>query len=63
MTSQTKKFTPGTPAPSSGQYRIVGPRGGAEHTGVQNEPLPPTPHAGDRYVLVDRTNNGAGRDR
>jgi hypothetical protein len=60
-------LTPGTPAPGSGQYRIVGPRGGdrggAERTSIQNNPLPPTPHAGDRYVYVDATNNGAGKRR
>jgi hypothetical protein len=49
---------PGTPAKSSGQYELVGPRGG--HTGrevttVKGEPLPPTPSAGMGYVLVDPT--------
>lgn len=58
-------LSPGTPAPGSGQYRIVGPRGGdaggAERTSVRGEPLPPTPSAGQRYVYTDPTNNGAGR--
>jgi hypothetical protein len=58
-------LSPGTPAPNSGQYRIVGPRGGnvggTERTSIINKPLPPTPAAGQRYVSVDRTNNGAGR--
>jgi len=59
-----KKFTPGSKAPASGQYEIVGPRGGStgvERTVVRGEPLPPTPHAGQAYVLVDRTNNGSGK--
>ena len=55
---------PGTPAPRSGQYEIVGPRGGGtgkERTVVRNEPLPPPPKSGMGYVLVDPTKNGAGR--
>ncbi len=59
-----KKLTPGTPAPASGQYEIVGPRGGrtgVERTVVPGEPLPPTPHAGETYRIADRTNNGSGR--
>ncbi|MCJ1698031.1 hypothetical protein MT349_19785 [Rathayibacter caricis] len=62
-----ERFTPGTPAPNSGQYQIVGPRGGtrggAERTSIQNKPLPPTPNPGERYVFVDGTNNGAGKRR
>ena len=62
-----KPLRPGDPAPSSGQYLIVGPRGGnvggAERTSTQGNPLPPTPQAGQRYLLVDPTNNGAGRRR
>ena len=58
-------LTPGTPAPGSGQYLIVGPRGGvvggAERTSTQGKPLPPTPSAGQRYQYVDPTRNGAGR--
>jgi hypothetical protein len=61
-----QKLTPGTPAPASGQYEIIGPRGGqtgVERTVVRGEPLPPTPNAGETYRLVDRTHNGAGRGR
>lgn len=58
-------YNPGTPAPGSGQYRIVGPRGGnvggAERTSTQGNPLPPTPAPGQRYQFVDPTRNGAGR--
>lgn len=52
-----KKLTPGTKAPVSGQYEIVGPRGGRgpERTVVKNEPLPPTPKAGSHYKVVDKT--------
>lgn len=62
--SKNKILKPGTAAPASGQYGIVGPRGGktgAERTVVKGEPLPPTPAPGQVYVLVDRTKNGAGR--
>lgn len=50
-------LTPGTPAPRSGQYQIIGPRGGqgAERTSTQGNPLPPTPKPGSTYVLVDAT--------
>ena len=59
-------FSSGERAPWSGQVEIVGPRGGRtgqERTVVQNEPLPPTPHAGHRFIYVDRTRNGAGRGK
>ncbi len=55
---------PGEEAPRSGQYEIVGSRGGRtgdERTVVRGTTLPPTPQAGQRYVLVDPTKNGAGR--
>lgn len=55
---------PGTHAPRSGQYEIIGPRGGhtgVERTVVKREPLPPTPGAGQGYRLVDPTKNGAGK--
>ncbi len=49
---------PGSKATRSGQYEIVGPRGGKtgkERTVTRGEPLPPTPQKGQGYVLVDRT--------
>lgn len=61
-----KKLTPGTPAPASAQYEIVGPRGGrtgAERTVVRGEPLPPTPNRGETYRIADRTNNGSGKPK
>ena len=52
------KLKPGQAAPTSGQYEIVGPRGGStgiERTVTRGEPMPPTLEAGQKYVLVDRT--------
>ena len=49
---------PGQKAPVSGQYGIVGPRGGitgTEVTVTKGETLPPTPKSGQGYVLVDKT--------
>ncbi|MEW5926994.1 MAG: YjzC family protein [Gemmatimonadota bacterium] len=53
-----KSYRPGQTAPRSGQYTIVGPRGGdtgRERTVVRGEPLPPTPKPGQKFVLVDPT--------
>jgi hypothetical protein len=50
---------PGNKTPNSGQYEIVGPRGGktsfGEVTAVKRNPLPPTPEPGLKYQLVDKT--------
>lgn len=50
---------PGTPAPKSGQYVPVGPRGGHagnnEITAVQGKPLPPTTKPGQSWLLIDPT--------
>ena len=57
---------PGTPAPASGQYRPVGPRGGVgkkEITAIKGKPLPPTVTPGSSFKLVDRTKNKAGQGR
>lgn len=53
-----KTFRPGEKAPRSGQYEIIGPRGGEtgeERTVTRGEPLPPTPKPGEAYKLVDPT--------
>ena len=42
---------PGTPAPTSGLY--INPDTKTEVTSVQGQPLPPTPHQGQGYVLKD----------
>lgn len=59
-----KPLKPGATAPRSGQYEILGPRGGPtgrERTVVRGEPLPPTPQSGQGYKLVDPTKNGSGK--
>lgn len=64
MSHAKKVLKPGQATPASGQYRIVGPRGGStgeERTSVYGSPLPPTPRPGQSYVLTDRTRNGDGR--
>jgi len=55
--SKRSEFKPGQKAPRSGQYQIIGPRGGkgAERTVTRGEPLPPTPSSGSKYRLVDPT--------
>ncbi|MCX6032966.1 MAG: hypothetical protein NT169_27225 [Chloroflexi bacterium] len=56
--SKSTPLRPGQRAPESGQYGIIGPRGGdtgAERTVVKNEPLPPTPKSGQTYRIVDPT--------
>jgi hypothetical protein len=61
MTKQTLK--PGQTAPRSGEYGIVGPRGGEtgkERTVVRGEPMPPTPKPGQRYAMNRPAHNGAG---
>ena len=61
MTKSQKKLPvhrPGEQAPVSGQYEIVGPRGGPkgiEVTVVKGKPLPPTPKPGQGFILVDKT--------
>jgi hypothetical protein len=54
----TDILKPGMETPESGQYEIVGPRGGktgVEVTSVEGKPLPPTPDQGMGYILVDPT--------
>lgn len=53
----SKRFKSGEKAPRSGQYEMVGPRGGRgpERTVTRGEPLPPTLKAGQAYRLVDPT--------
>lgn len=54
----TKNLRPGMTVPRSGQYEIIGPRGGRtgeEVTGVKGKHLPPTPKPGYSFELVDPT--------
>jgi hypothetical protein len=60
----SKKLKSGQAVPQSGQYEIIGSRGGrtgAEITGVKGKTLPPTPEAGQGYRLVDRTKHKSGQ--
>lgn len=62
----SKTYKPGQTAPRSGQYGLIGPRGGhtgTERTVVRGEPLPPTPKPGMGYVLADASKNGAGKPK
>lgn len=58
-----EKAKPGQPAPRSGEWQIIGPRGGKgdERTVVRGEPLPPTPLPNSTYRLVRPARNRAGR--
>jgi hypothetical protein len=60
---KTSGLKPGQPAPRSGQYQQIGPRGGKgpEVTSVKGEPLPPSPTKGTTYTLVDPTKHKSGR--
>jgi len=56
----------GNIAKRSGQYEIIGPRGGKtgqERTVVKGEPLPPTLKPNQSYILVDPSKNGSGRKK
>lgn len=54
----SKNLKSGQKVPRSGQYEIIGVRGGKtgeEVTGVKGKILPPTPKSGQTYKLVDPT--------
>jgi hypothetical protein len=53
---------PGSPAPKSGQYQQIGPKGGKgpEVTVPKGHTMPPTGKSGSTYVLVDPTKNKSG---
>jgi len=56
---------PGESVTRSGEWVIVGPRGGKgdERTLVRGEAAPPTPLPKSHYELVRPAKNGAGRGR
>jgi hypothetical protein len=59
-----KRLKPGETAPRSGQYEIIGPRGGKtgdERTVTKGEPLPPPRKPGETYKLVDKTKHRKSR--
>ena len=61
-----KNFKPGEKSPRSGQYEILGPRGGStgiERTVVKGEPMPPTLEPGQQYHLVDPTKHSGRRKK
>lgn len=56
--AKTPTYKPGQKAPVSGQYGVVGPKGGktgTEVTVTKGETFPPTPKPGQGFVLVDKT--------
>lgn len=58
MSKKATSLKPGNQTPVSGQYGVVGPKGGktgVEITSVAGKPLPPTQKPGQGYVLVDQT--------
>jgi len=58
-----KTYKPGEKAPYSGQYGIIGPRGGntgTERTVVKGEPFPPTQRPGQKFIMNDPTHNKSG---
>ncbi|HZP58173.1 MAG TPA: hypothetical protein VFC53_11580 [Dehalococcoidia bacterium] len=53
-----EQHKPGQIAKESGQYPIIGPRGGdtgKERTVTKGEPFPPTPKPGQTYGTPDKT--------
>ena len=58
MANKKSPLKPGQITPTSGQYEVIGPKGGktnTEVTAVEGKKLPPTPKPGQGYVLVDKT--------
>lgn len=58
-----KNLKSGTPAPKSGQYEELGPRGGfiKEITISKGEILPPTEKPNSSFKLADASKNKSGR--
>ena len=59
-----RKLKPGAIAPRSGQWELIGPRGGhtgQEVTAVKGKPMPPTSHPHMSYTLVDPTKHISGK--
>ena len=56
--AKTPTYKPGQKAPISGQYGVIGPKGGktgTEVTATKGETLPPTQKPCQGFVLVDKT--------
>ena len=61
--SKNQGIRPGEKAPKSGQYEVIGPRGGhtgKEVTSVKGNVMPPT-KSGGAFNLVDPTKNKSGK--
>ncbi|MCB2153713.1 YjzC family protein [bacterium] len=64
--AKQEKLKPGQEAPRSGQYGVVGPRGGdtgKEVTVPKGKVLPPTSKPGQGYKLNDPTKNKSGQGK
>ena len=56
-------LSPGNQAIGSGQYKLIGPRGGdlgIEITAIKGKTLPPSPKPGIQYLFIDATKNKSG---
>lgn len=63
MSTKNGNLKPGQKAPASGQYPVIGPRGGntgKEVTVPKGRPLPPTDRPGKTYGKPDLTKNKSG---
>jgi hypothetical protein len=61
-----KPLKPGSPAPKSGIYNVIGPRGGKTSEQVvstQSHPLPPTSKSGQGYVLTKTAHHHPSRKK
>jgi hypothetical protein len=61
-----EELKPGQIARRSGEYEIIGARGGdtgKERTVVRGECLPPTPKPGQSYVMHRPAHNKAGKGK
>lgn len=63
--AKPSNLKPGQPAPNSGQYQQIGPRGGKgpEVTVPKGTTLPPTTLPGSTYTLVDPSKNKSGEGK
>ncbi len=64
MTTKTPILPPGTPAPRSGIYEQVGPRGGRTNEqadSTRGKPLPPTDGPGRGWTLVTPAHHKSGK--
>jgi hypothetical protein len=64
--SKNGTIPPGTPAPVSGEFEVIGPRGGdtgKEVTAIRGRPLPPPPKPGMTYRIHRPAHNKSGKPR